>query len=72
MSTIDSKEIIDTIIAGNGVYPGDEGLPPVVRIVKYTNAWGHKTYGTETSHEIGRYSPSEYINDPEVYWTRKE
>ena len=71
MSTINGKEIIDKIIAGNGYYPGDEGSPPVVRIIRYTNKWGAVAYGTETPKEAGRYKASEYVNDPELIWEMK-
>jgi len=68
MSTITSPEIISKIIAGNGFYPGDEHLEPVVRIIKYTNAWGGTCFGTEFPWEAGKYRASEYVNDPELYW----
>lgn len=71
MSTIDTRSIIDTIIAGNGVYPGDEHLPPVVRIVEYQNAWGGICWGTEIERERGRYRPSQYVINPRVIWERK-
>jgi hypothetical protein len=76
--TIDSQEQIDTIIAGNGVYPGDENLPagPIVRIVQYTNAWGNRTHGVvyEAEARAGRLyryeQVSNVISDPVVIWTR--
>lgn len=78
--TIDSQAIIDALIAGNGVYPGDEGLAagPVVRIVQYTNAWGGRTHGVvyEAEAEAGglhRYEQvSKDVSDPVVIWTRPE
>ena len=47
MPTIDSKEIVDIIVSGNGLYPGDENshLGPVVRVTEYTNAFGNRTWG---------------------------
>lgn len=76
--TIDYPDMIDAIIAGNGVYPGDENLPagPVVRIVQYTNAWGNRTHGVVYAVEaqagqLHRYEQeSERISDPVVIWTR--
>jgi hypothetical protein len=76
--TIDSQEMIDTIIAGNGFYPGDEKLPdgPIVRIVQYTNAWGNRTHGVvyEAEARAGRLyryeQVSNVISDPVVIWTR--
>ena len=76
--TIDYPEMIDAIIAGNGVYPGDESnaAGPVVRIVQYTNAWGKRTHGVvyEAEARAGRLHKyeqvSEHISDPVVVWTR--
>lgn len=68
MSTINAKVIVDKIIAGDGFFPGDEHLPPVVRIIEYTNKWGGRCWGIETPHEAGRYKASEYVNDPKLYW----
>lgn len=78
--TIDYPEMIEAIIAGNGVYPGDEHLAagPVVRIVQYTNAWGGRTHGVVYEAEaraggLHRYEQvSESITDPVVIWTRPE
>jgi hypothetical protein len=76
--TVDSQDIIDAMIAGNGVYPGDESLPagPVVRIVQYTNEWGKRTHGVVYEAEaragrLHRYERvSKSISDPVVIWTR--
>jgi hypothetical protein len=78
--TIDYPEMIEAIIAGNGVYPGDENLPagPVVRIVQYTNAWDQRTHGVVYQAEadagrLHRYEQvSDRIKDPVVVWTRPE
>jgi hypothetical protein len=64
MATI-SKDIADRIIAGE--FASEDGWP--ARIVKYTNAWGGEAYGVEYRHELGKYSPSEYVRSPQVYWT---
>lgn len=70
MSTV-SKEIADTMIANNGVYPGDEHLPPCVRIVEYTNAFGSgQSYGLEYEGEKGKYAESPYIRNPKTYWEK--
>jgi hypothetical protein len=66
MATVD-KEIADRIIAGE--FAEEDGWP--ARIVKYINAWGGESYGVEMRHEVGRYSPSEYVRNPTVYWTYK-
>ena len=76
--TIDYPEMIETIIAHNGVYPGDEhsAAGPVVRIVQYTNAWGKRTHGVvyEAEARAGRLyryeQVSSAISDPVVVWTR--
>lgn len=58
MSTV-SKELADTLVRNNG---------RVVRIVEYTNAWGKLAYGLEYPGQEGKYSPSDYVNNPRVYW----
>lgn len=63
MATV-SKEIADDIIAGK--YPED---PLPVRIVKYRNAWGGESYGVEYMGQFGKYRESEYVQDPQTYWT---
>ena len=67
-----SKSIADEIIAHNGVYPGDEHLPPCVRIVKYRNCFdGNPAYGLEYEGQEGKYAPSKYVIDPKIYWRIK-
>lgn len=69
MSTINSREVVDTIIAGNGIYPGDESMP-VLKIVKYQNAFnGADAYGLIYKGDpLTQYDPSPFILDPEVIW----
>lgn len=62
MSTV-TKEIADKVAAG--YYPEDG----FVRIIKYTNAWGGEAYGLESKNTIGKYSPSEFVINPEIYWS---
>lgn len=65
MGTV-SKSIADRIIAGE--YPEDGA----VKIIKYTNAWGGEAYGVVCAEDNpDKYHASEYIIDPEVYWTLK-
>lgn len=67
MGTV-SKEIADQIIAGK--YAEEDGWP--IRIVEYDNQWGGKGYGVEHhEHERGRYSASQFVRNPRVYWERK-
>lgn len=54
-------------LASNGGYYSDD--PRVMRIIKYTNAWGKEAYGLEYERDIGKYSASEYVIDPQVYWS---
>ena len=70
MPTINSRKIIDEIIAANGRQYSDE--PPVVRIVQYTNAWGNIAYGVvwEGMDDPYRYDrETEFVQNPKVIWT---
>lgn len=67
MGTV-SKKIADDIIAGK--YADEDGWP--VRIVEYTNAWGGLSYGVEQrEYDRWKYSASEFVINPRVYWERK-
>lgn len=67
MGTVD-KQIADQIIAGK--YAAEDGWP--IRIVEYTNAWGKQAYGVEhNERDHGKYSASEYVRNPKVYWEYK-
>lgn len=75
MATIDSKAIIDDIIAGK--YDDDADL--VVKIVQYTNAWGGIAYGCVYRSEArdpyygNRYEiETAFINNPVVIWRRQK
>jgi len=70
MSTIDSRAIIDAIIAGDGYYQGD---PRVALIVEYENASGRTTWGVTWSSEPAsrqqRYlEETEFVRAPRVLW----
>lgn len=72
MSTV-SKTLADLIIQGNGVYPGDEHISPVIRIVLYTNKFDgrRESYGLiYRGQPLDRYNESPSIIDPVVYWER--
>lgn len=65
MATV-SKELADKLVANDGYYADDQR---VMRIVEYTNAFGSSlSYGIEYSGQFGKYSPSEYVINPRVYW----
>lgn len=69
MPTIDSKHLIDEIIANNGVYMDD---PQIVKIVAYTNAWGKTSYGLiYEGMRNDNYSETEYVRNPHTIWEFK-
>ena len=63
MSTV-TKKIADNVIAGK--YPEDNWL----RIIKYKNAFGGESYGLERKETLGKYQPSQYVINPEIYWSK--
>ena len=70
MSTIDNKELIDTLIKNDGYYEDD---PRVYMIVEYTNAYGNTTWGVTWERESPmrreRYTiPSDFVINPKVIW----
>lgn len=70
MATIDSKQIINELIAANGYYEDD---PQAYMIVEYTNAYGNITWGVTWSNESPnrrtRYlEKSQYVINPRVIW----
>jgi hypothetical protein len=62
MATVNSKEIVDTIIEGDGLYPGDDIR--VVRIVQYQNMFdGGTAYGLiYAGEDLNRYFVGQCIN----------
>jgi hypothetical protein len=76
MPTIGTQEIIDEMIACNGVYPGDEDNP-VVRIVRFTDQGGKRMHGVVYASDarighLHKYDQvSEYIKDPVVIFERE-
>ena len=73
MATIDSHEVIESIIANNGVHPGDEDMPPVVKIVTYDNQWGGKsTAVVYKGEDYYRYENSGHCANVKTIWTREE
>jgi hypothetical protein len=61
--------MVDTIIAGNGIYPGDESMP-IVKIVEYQNAFdGGTAYGLIYKGEsLDRYAETPFVNNPKTIW----
>ena len=70
MPTIDSKAIIDQLIANNGIYnPGDDDQdPPVHSIYEYTNNWGNVAYGVNYG-ERNNYVVSPFVHNPKLIWS---
>jgi hypothetical protein len=71
VSTINTKDIIDTLIANDGYY--DEEDPRVYMIVEYTNAYGDIVWGVtwinEDPSRLERYLvPSQFVRNPKVIW----
>lgn len=66
MATVNSREIVDAIIAGDGHYEGD---PRVVKIVQYNNQFdGGIAYGLvyESDGDYMRYERGGAILNPKV------
>ena len=71
MATIDSREIIDRIIANDGYYelPPTSGEPRAVKVVRYTNAWDGTTYGVVfTGDPLDKYQETPFVRNPTVIW----
>ena len=71
MSTFNSKEVVDRLIANDGYYFDD---PRVIRIVEYQNAHGGTCWGVvyemESQDRWFRYDEeTHYVRNPKVIWT---
>jgi hypothetical protein len=78
MATIDSRELIDKLIASNGEdpWPQEDGYPPdppVVKIVEYTTPEGATTWGiVYEGEDVERYNrPSNFVRNPRTIFARK-
>jgi len=72
MPTINSREIIDTLIKNDGHYEDD---PPASVIVEYTNAWGGKSFGITYMvwDDPNKYLiSSEFVQNPKILWLNKD
>ena len=67
MPSIDSKVLIDEIVAGDGHYMDD---PRVSSIYKYRTPEGGTCFGVNY-HAENRYTPSQWVISPELYWEAK-
>ena len=68
--TIDSLEIIQTMLRNNGTYPGD---PQALSIFTYTTDWDNRTFAIcfSRSDEV-RLVTSPCVHRPMQLWTREE
>lgn len=71
MATIDSKRMVDEIIAANGQQYEDE--EPVVKIVEYRNCFdGRTAYGLIFEGEpLDKYRETAFVMEPKTIWERK-
>lgn len=67
MATINSREIVDQIIAHSGHFIDDDR---VVKIVQYENNFnGNLVYGLiYEGEDLDRYCVSQFIHNPVVLW----
>lgn len=75
MATINSRKLIDALIAGNGrIDPEDApDNPAAIKIVAYTTPEGARVWGVvfERERDPDRYErPTQYVKDPIVIWRR--
>jgi len=74
MATVNSREIVQAIIDGDGWYPGDkeDGVPQVVKIVQYNNQFnGGIAYGLiYRGEDRMRYHTAPAVHNPQTIWER--
>lgn len=74
MATVD-KSTADNLVKYNGYFNGDSdnllgNNPRVVKITKYTNAWGGESYGLTFEGQANAYAqPTDFIISPTPYWS---
>lgn len=74
MATIDSREAINRLIAGNGRTDPDD--QPVVKIVQYLNyeratCWGIVFENESPAMQIRYEIETDYVRNPVVIWRRE-
>lgn len=73
MASVD-KKFADNLKAHAGYYNGDDDNthvdnPRVILITEYDNAFGGVGYGLQFENEReNRYTESEFVQNPRVYW----
>jgi len=68
MATIDSKDIIKTLLENNGVYPGD---PQVSTIWSYVNQFGMQTHAVFMT-PINDMEVSPHVRNPVLLWRKSQ
>lgn len=68
MSTIDTKEIIVTMLENDGVYPGD---PQCESIYQYTNDWDVVTWAVFWPNMYNDIHHSIYVHDVVLLWSKE-
>jgi hypothetical protein len=70
MPTVNSKKLIDDMIAKDGYYPGD---PQALQLSSYLNDWGDTSYHIAyTPDEVHSLITSPFCRDIKVLWRRKK
>ncbi|MGK0596398.1 hypothetical protein [Bordetella bronchiseptica] len=72
MSSV-SKEFAENVKANSGYYNGDSDNslgdnPRVVEITEYDNAFGGVGYGLTFEGQANRYTPSNFVRNPRLFW----
>lgn len=71
MPTVNSRKMVDQLIAARGRYPGDSMR--VVRIIEYTNAWGGTAYGlVYEGMPWDAYQATEFVRNPKELWRSED
>lgn len=71
MATVSTRSIVDTIIARNGFYPGDEHLPSVIEIIEYDTKWDTVAWGLLYEHDRpNKYEATDTVRNPRTIWKK--
>jgi len=72
MGTVD-RQFADNLKKNNGYYNGDASNefgdnPRCILITEYDNAFGGVGYGLTFEGQYNKYTRSEFVKDPRIYW----
>jgi hypothetical protein len=71
MATFD-KSGADNLVKHQGFFNGDDTPAPdnprCIEITEYDNAFGGVGYGLTFEGEQNKYTPSEFVRNPRIYW----